>query len=69
MRSAAEIAAGTNSRLFDLTGDGLVDIADLDEWRVQGGAACIPAIPTCQATPTWTVPSTRPTSTSGIATG
>ena len=35
----AEIAAGTNSSLFDLTGDGLVDIADLDEWRVQGGAA------------------------------
>ena len=39
----AEIAAGTNSRLFDLTGDGLVDIADLDEWRVQGGAANLPS--------------------------
>ena len=34
----AEIAAGTNSTLFDLTGDGTVDIADLDEWRVRGGA-------------------------------
>ncbi len=39
----AEIAAGTNSSLFDLTGDGLVDIADLDEWRVQGGAANLPS--------------------------
>ena len=39
----AEIAAGTNSSLFDLTGDGLVDIADLDEWRVQAGAANLPS--------------------------
>jgi hypothetical protein len=34
-----EIAAGTNNLDFDLTHDGWVNIADLDEWRVQGGAA------------------------------
>ena len=39
----AEIAAGTNISLFDLTGDGLVDIADLDQRRVQGGAANLPS--------------------------
>ena len=38
-----EVAAGTNSSLFDLTGDGSVDIADLDEWRVQAGAANLPS--------------------------
>ncbi len=35
----AEIAAGTNSVAFDLTGDGVVNLTDLDEWRIQGGAA------------------------------
>jgi hypothetical protein len=35
----AEIVAGTNTSTFDLTRDGVVDTADLYEWRVQGGAA------------------------------
>jgi DNA-binding beta-propeller fold protein YncE len=30
-----EIAAGTNNLSFDLTSDGFVNVADLDEWRVQ----------------------------------
>lgn len=38
-----EIVAGTNSPLFDLTRDGVVDAADLDEWLVQGGAVNLPA--------------------------
>jgi probable HAF family extracellular repeat protein len=39
----AEIVAGANGSDFDLTGDGLVNIADLNEWRVQGGAANLPS--------------------------
>ena len=35
----AEIAAGTNDIAFDLTGDGIVDTADLDQWLVEAGAA------------------------------
>ena len=38
-----EIVAGTNGSVFDLTGDGIVDIADLDEWRVLAGAANLPS--------------------------
>lgn len=34
-----EIAAGTNDAVFDLTGDGIVDLADRDAWLVAGGAA------------------------------
>lgn len=34
----AEIAAVTNDPSFDLTGDGLVDLADRDEWLAQAGA-------------------------------
>lgn len=33
----AEIAAGTNTTSFDLTGDGNVDLADLDAWRTEAG--------------------------------
>lgn len=33
-----EIVAGTNSPLFDLTGDGLVDLADRDQWLADAGA-------------------------------
>ncbi len=35
----AEIVAGTNTILFDLTGDGLVNIADLNTWRSVAGEA------------------------------
>jgi formylglycine-generating enzyme required for sulfatase activity len=38
-----EIAGGTNRATFDLTSDGVVDIADLREWLVQGGAANLPS--------------------------
>ncbi len=34
----AAIAAGTNPAAFDLTNDGLVNIADLDSWRAEAGA-------------------------------
>ena len=34
-----EIVDGTNDPAFDLTGDGLVDNADLDEWLAVGAAA------------------------------
>ena len=33
-----EIAAGTNSSAFDLTGDGNVDLADRDQWLADAGA-------------------------------
>ena len=33
----AEIATGTNNPLFDLTGDGLVDLADRDAWLAVAG--------------------------------
>lgn len=33
----ADIAAGTNTASFDLTGDGNVNIADLDAWRLAAG--------------------------------
>lgn len=39
----AEIAGGTGSYSFDVTGDGVVDNADLDEWLVQDGAANLPS--------------------------
>jgi probable HAF family extracellular repeat protein len=39
----AEIVAGANGAAFDLTNDGKVDIDDLDQWRVQGGAANLPS--------------------------
>ncbi len=37
----AEIAAGTNNLAFDLTGDGSVNIPDLDRWRLDAGSANI----------------------------
>ena len=37
-----EIVAGTNNGAFDLTGDGLVNAADLTAWRTEAGAAEIP---------------------------
>ena len=33
------IAAGTNESAFDLTGDGIVNLADRDAWLVEAGAA------------------------------
>lgn len=39
----AEIAAGTNNSTFDLTGEGLVDQDDRDEWLFQGGVAKLPS--------------------------
>jgi hypothetical protein len=39
----AEIAAGTNGGVFDLTGDGQVTIDDLDSWLAQAGAAQLPS--------------------------
>ena len=39
----AVIVAGTNDGIYDLTDDGLVTAADLDEWRVVGGAANLPS--------------------------
>lgn len=39
----AEIAAGTNMAAFDLTGDGSVNIADLDKWRLDAGSVNIGA--------------------------
>ena len=35
----ADIAAGSNTALYDLTGDGVVDQADLTDWLAQAGAA------------------------------
>ena len=35
----AESAAGTHTAAFDLTGDGLVDQMDIEEWLVQAGTA------------------------------
>jgi hypothetical protein len=35
------IAAGTNVAMFDLTGDGLVNVVDLDEWRLVAGSTNI----------------------------
>jgi hypothetical protein len=37
------IAAMTNDPEFDLTGDGLVDLADRDEWLAEAGAANLPS--------------------------
>ena len=34
----AEIVAGSNNPVFDMTADGVVDRSDLDEWRSQAGA-------------------------------
>ena len=34
----AAIAAGTNQADFDLTGDGMVDLADRDAWLIEAGA-------------------------------
>lgn len=39
----SEIANGTNNSLFDVTGDGLVNVADRDEWLAQAGAANLPS--------------------------
>lgn len=38
----AQIVAGTHALEFDLTGDGLVDDDDLNEWLAQAGAAKLP---------------------------
>ena len=38
-RLVAEIVAGTNQSMFDLTGDGLVDQADLTAWLSEAGNA------------------------------
>ena len=35
----AEIASGSGDVSFDITGDGIVDSDDLDQWLVEGGAA------------------------------
>jgi hypothetical protein len=37
------IAAGTNDAAFDISGDGLVDLVDRDQWLVEGGAANLPS--------------------------
>ena len=34
----AEVASGANTAGFDLTGDGLVNLADVDEWLAEAGA-------------------------------
>ena len=39
----ADIAAGTNTPIFDLTGDGNVDTSDLDQWLADAGAANLPS--------------------------
>lgn len=39
----AEIIAGTNDPVFDVTGDGLVNTADLAEWLVLAGAENLPS--------------------------
>ena len=38
-----EIAATSHDPLFDLTGDGLVDLADRDAWLIQAGAENLPS--------------------------
>ena len=38
-----EIVGGTNDAAFDLTGDGVVDGADLTEWLAQAGAENLPS--------------------------
>ena len=38
----AQIAAGADIVDFDLNADGVVDISDLDQWRIQAGAARLP---------------------------
>ncbi len=46
-----EIAAGTHNLTYDLTGDGLVTIADRDAWLVLAGRkTCLPGDRTCWAT-------------------
>jgi hypothetical protein len=37
-RLVAEIVAGTHNRIFDLSGDGLVNVSDLMEWLARAGA-------------------------------
>ncbi|MEM8679240.1 MAG: hypothetical protein AAGF97_07815 [Planctomycetota bacterium] len=39
----ANIVAGTNVPMFDLDGNGVVDQADLDEWRALAGATNLPS--------------------------
>ena len=39
----AEIAAGTHTVSFDLTGDGLVNLADRDAWLAEAGAINLPS--------------------------
>lgn len=39
----AAIAGGTNPQPFDITGDGQVNILDLDAWRTVAGAANLPS--------------------------
>ncbi len=39
----AAIAGGSTDELFDLTGDGQVNLADLDAWLVQAGAENLPS--------------------------
>ena len=38
-----EIVAGTNDPLYDLTGDGSVDLADRDQWLADAGAMNLPS--------------------------
>lgn len=38
-----EIAAGTNNTSFDVTDDGLVDLADRDQWLMDAGALTLPS--------------------------
>ncbi|MEM8681243.1 MAG: hypothetical protein AAGF97_17995, partial [Planctomycetota bacterium] len=37
------IVAGTHDPLFDLTGDGLVDLMDRDQWLADAGAMNLPS--------------------------
>ena len=39
----AEIAAGTHNASYDLTGDGLVDLADRDTWLAEAGFLNLPS--------------------------
>ncbi len=39
----AEISAGTQTPFYDLTGDGVVDLADLDTWLAEAGQANLPS--------------------------
>ena len=58
----AMIASGDNNVAFDLTGDGLVNLADRDAWLAAAGARRIweAASPIYWVTPIWTALWTSP---------